>query len=249
MLTGRAAIVTGAGSGIGKAIAETFLRHGAMVVLNDVHDDVALAAAAEMHSANCIAVAGDITNSDVVAKLVASCVARFDRLDILVNNAGISPAGLVKTQPVEDWRRAFDVNLQAPLFLAQAALPMLARSPAGRIINIASEIAFHGMMYQAAYSSSKAACNALTKCLARVAGKQGITANSICPGVIPETRLVKEFTEDRPEYEAILRFYHDLCPLQRSGRALDIANVALMLASDYTSYLNGQLITVNGGTS
>jgi len=249
LLDGRVAIVTGSGSGIGRAIADTFLRHGAKVVINDVKLAVAERALAQMpHPERCIVAAGDITQPAVVDSIVGQCVDELGRLDILVNNAGISPGGLVKTQPMDEWQSAFDVNVEAPFFLAQAALPALVASPSGRIINIASEIAFHGMMYQAAYAASKAAVNALTKCLTRAVSRHGITANSICPGVIPETNLVKGFTEDRPEYAGILKFYQDTCPLQRSGLAVDIANVAVMVASDLGSYLNGQLITVNGGT-
>ncbi|WP_394834227.1 SDR family oxidoreductase [Pendulispora rubella] len=249
LLEGRAAIVTGSGSGIGRAIADTFLRYGAKVVLNDVHQAVAERARSQMsHPEHCIVVAGDITEPAVVDSIVGRCRDQFGQLDILVNNAGISPGGLVKTHSMDEWQRAFDVNVEAPFFLAQAALPLLMTSRAGRIINIASEIAFHGMMYQAAYAASKAAVNALTKCLTRAVSRYGITANSICPGVIPETNLVKGFTEDRPEYAGILKFYQDTCPLQRSGLAVDIANVAVMVASDLGSYLNGQLVTVNGGT-
>lgn len=249
LLGGRTAIVTGSGSGIGRAIADVFLRSGANVVLNDVEADVAERARAQMsHPERCAAVAGDITRPATIDAIIACCVERFRGLDILVNNAGISPGGLVKTQEVDEWRGAFDVNVEAPFFLAQAALPLMQKSSTGRIINIASEIAFHGMMYQAAYAASKAALNALTKCLARAVGRHGITANSICPGVIPETNLVKGFTEDRPEYAGILNFYQQTCPLRRSGRAIDVANVAVMVASDFGSYLNGQLITVNGGT-
>lgn len=249
LLAGRAAIVTGAGSGIGRAIADRFLEHGADVVINDVREDVTERARAGMsHPERCIVAAGDVTHPDAVDWVVGRCLDYFGRLDVLVNNAGISPGGLVKTQPFDEWQSAFDVNVEAPFFLAQKALRPLVASPAGRIINVASEIAFHGMMYQAAYAASKAALNALTKCLTRAVSRHGITVNSICPGVIPETNLVKGFTEDRPEYTGILEFYQNTCPLRRSGLAVDVANVAVMIASDLGSYLNGQLITVNGGT-
>jgi len=249
MLEARAAIITGSGSGIGKAIAAAFVRHGAFVVINDTTYAVARDAVAQMPDPErCVAVPGDVTETATIDLLVKTCLERFGRLDIVVNNAGISPPGLAKTQAIEEWKRTFEVNLQAQLFLSQAALPALKRSPAARIINIASELALKGMMYQSAYSSSKAAVNGLTKSMSRSLGKYGITVNSICPGVVPETRLVREFTKDRPEYEGALNFYRDNCPLGRALRATDIANVALMLASDQAEFMTGQFIVANGGT-
>jgi 3-oxoacyl-[acyl-carrier protein] reductase len=161
----------------------------------------------------------------------------------------VSPAGLVRSHATADWHLAFDVNLGGSLFLTQRALPYLIRSSRGRVINVSSEIASHGMMYQSAYAASKAGVSALTKALARVLGRHNVTVNAVCPGVVPETRLVREFTRERPEYGTILDFYREMCPLPRETRATDVAGAVVLLSSAYASFVNGQLITVNGGTS
>jgi 3-oxoacyl-[acyl-carrier protein] reductase len=250
LLESRVALVTGAGSGLGKAIARALVEQGARVAVNDLRADLAEQTCRELarpdHS---LAVPGNITSPGDIAAMIEACVAHFGRLDILINNAGVSPAGTVKTQTTEDWLKAYDTNLEGTFFVTQAAFPYLIRSPFGRVINISSEIAEHGMMYQSAYASSKAGVSSLTKALSRILGQENVTVNAICPGVIPETNLVKEFTADRPEYWAILEFYQTMCPLPHKAQAVDVANVAVMLASDLASFINGQLITVNGGTS
>jgi NAD(P)-dependent dehydrogenase (short-subunit alcohol dehydrogenase family) len=248
LLQGRAAIVTGSGSGIGKAIAELFLQHGALVVVNDISKAVVEKAIAAMpHPDRCAAVAGDISAPETIEALVSTCLERFGRLDIVVNNAGIAVPGLATTQPVDEMRRTFEVNLLAQLFLAQAALPALKQSPAPRIINVASEVGLTGMMFQSTYASSKRAVNGMTKSMSRALGKYGITVNSICPGIVLETPLVSDFLKERPEYEGALKFYKENSPLMRPLRATDIADVAVMLASDQAGFLTGQLIVANGG--
>ena len=248
MLEGRAAIVTGSGGGVGKAIAERFLRQGARVVVNDLSPAQTEKVAAELSGPDrCAAVAGDITDPATMRALVSTCVERFGQLDILVNNAAILLPGLVKTQEVVAWRKTFEVNVVAPLLLAQTALPALKRSPAARIINISGEIALTGMMFQSAYGASKSSVNAMTKSMSRALGKYGITVNSICPGIVTETNMVQEFVNDRPEYLAAFEMYRNNSPLGRGMRATDIADVALMLASDQAGFVTGQFIRANGG--
>jgi NAD(P)-dependent dehydrogenase (short-subunit alcohol dehydrogenase family) len=250
LLRGRAALITGAGGGLGKAIATAFQQHGARVAINDVKPELAASAVADMPEPDrAVAVPGDIRACGDIRRIVQGAVDAFGGLDIVVNNAGVSPAGMVRTHPTEDWMFAFDVNVQGTFFVTQAALPYLSCSPHARVINISSEIAEHGMMYQSAYASSKGGVSALTRSLARSLGPLDITVNAICPGVVPETNLVKEFTRERPEYEEIMRFYSEMCPLPTSARAEHIAHVAVFLASDLASFVNSQLITVNGGTS
>jgi 3-oxoacyl-[acyl-carrier protein] reductase len=251
LLENRTALVTGAGSGIGRAIARGLAGEGARVGVFD--RDGARAAetcrllAEDGHPA--LPLEGDVRREDDLQAAVGAVAAAWGGLDILVNNAGVSPAGLVRSHDTAEWRLAFDVNVRGTLFLTRAALPWLSRSAHGRVINISSEIAQHGMMYQAAYAASKGGVSALTKGLARLLGPHGGTANAICPGVVPETSLVREFTQERPEYAAILEFYRTVCPQPRQTRASDIAGVAVMLASDYGAFVSGQLITVNGGSS
>ena len=248
LLQDRAAIVTGAGSGLGKAIARAFVRNGARVVVNDLTMEAAQQAITEMpFPERCVAVAGSVTAAETIRALAATCVDSFGRLDIVVNNAAILPPGLVKTQAVADWKQTFEVNVLAPLALVQAALPALKRSPAARVINISGEIALSGMMFQAAYGASKAALNSLTKSMSRALGKYGVSVNSICPGIVTETNMVQEFVRDRPEYAAAFKLYHENSPLGRGLRATDIADVALMLASDQAAFLTGQFVRANGG--
>jgi len=255
LLDGRIALVTGAGSGIGRAIALGLAAEGARVGVLDLDAGRAeetchlLAGPAGTGPGRGVALRGDVRCTDDLRAAVAAVASAWGGLDVVVNNAGVSPGGLVRSHDTADWRLAFDVNVRGTLFLVQAALPYLARSAYGRVINISSEIAQHGMMYQAAYAASKAGVSALTKSLARLVGPVGATANAICPGVVPETNLVREFTRERPEYAAILDFYRTVCPLPRQTRASDIAGVAAMLASDYGAFVSGQLITVNGGSS
>lgn len=250
LLENRVALVTGAGSGLGKAIAQALVKQGARIAVNDLRAELAQQTCQELGAGErCLAVPGNISSQADIATMLEDCVVHFGKLDILINNAGVSPAGTVKTQTMEEWLKAYDTNLEGTFFVTQAALPYLKRSQYGRVINISSEIAEHGMMYQSAYASSKGGVSSLTKALSRVLGEFNITVNAICPGVVPETNLVKEFTADRPEYAAILEFYQTMCPLPHKARAVDIANVAVMLASDLASFVNGQLITVNGGTS
>lgn len=249
-LEGRVALITGAGSGLGKATAEILFAQGARVAVNDRYATLAQEVCQNLGDPQrCLAVPGDMTNIHEIDGMVQSCVDYFHGLDIVVNNAGVSPAGLVKTQLEEDWAKAYDTNLQGSIFVTQAAFPHLVKSNYGRVINISSEIAEHGMMYQAAYASTKAGVSALTKALARILGPHNITVNAICPGVVPQTNLVKDFMKDRPEYAEIIRFYREMCPLPHKSQPTDIANAVLLLASGWASFINGQLLTVNGGSA
>lgn len=244
----RVAIVTGSGSGIGKSIAEVFMQEGIRVVVNDIKPD-AIAETCAMYPELSMGVLADISQEKDIKHLVDECINEYGRLDILVNNAGVVPDGLVKTHDFSDWKWAFDINLKGTFFLAQYASKYICESRCGRVINISSEIVDHGMVCQSAYASSKGGVSAFTRSLARILGPKWVTVNAVCPGVIQGSKMVDSFVDNRPEYNPVMQFYDDMCPLPEHASPLDVAKAVYLLTEPYATFINGQMITVNGGTS
>jgi NAD(P)-dependent dehydrogenase (short-subunit alcohol dehydrogenase family) len=236
-LTGRAAIVTGAASGIGRASAELFAAEGARVLAVDrpgtdleFPDDAVTGFAA------------DVTEAASPEAIVAEAMARFGRLDILFNNAGIGSNALTAQTSDEAWDRVQAVNLRAVFRLARAAIPHLIASPAGRILNTASVMAQGTDYGLAAYCASKAGVLGLTRTLALELGKHGVTANAILPGAILTGMTAASF--ERPD---VAQAWAKKSVLRRLGRPIDVARVALFLASDDAGFLTGQAIAADGG--
>ena len=243
MLDGKVALVTGAARGIGKAIALKFASEGADVaftdlVINEAAEETISEIAAFGHKVK--GYASNAANFDETHTVVEEILKDFGRIDILVNNAGITKDGLVMRMSEAQWDAVLAVNLKSAFNFIHAVVPQMSRLKGGSIINMASIAGQMGNPGQVNYSASKAGLIAMAKTVAKEMGSRGIRANAIAPGFI-----VSEMTNALPE--AVRAEYIKNIPLKRGGTVEEIANTALYLASDLSSYVTGQVIAVNGG--
>jgi NAD(P)-dependent dehydrogenase (short-subunit alcohol dehydrogenase family) len=240
-LEGRVAVITGAGSGIGRATALRFASEGAHVVVNDIDADTAGVTVDEVTSGGGVASvhAGDVGDSAYIDSLVAAAVERHGRLDVLHNNAGYGRPGAVGELTDEVFDEMLRVNLSATMYGTRAALRVMVEQRSGSIINTASNAGFGAAADRSSYGAAKAAVINLTKSTAVDYGPFGIRANAICPGPI-ETPAFVRFAPD-------LDYYSAQIPLQRLGRVEDVAALALFLASDESAYVSGVVISIDGG--
>ena len=242
LLEGKTALITGAARGIGKAIALKFASEGADIAFTDLEiNDLAKATEAEIaafgHKVK--GYAADASSFAETQAVVKEILAEFGRIDILVNNAGITRDGLVMRMSEAQWDSVIDVNMKSAFNFMHEVVPVMARQRGGSIINMASIAGQTGNPGQVNYSATKAGLIAMAKSVAKEMGSRGIRANSIAPGYI-----ISEMTAALPE--AVKEEYLRQIPLRRGGTPEDIANVALFLASDLSSYVSGQVIPVNG---
>ncbi|MFC2654627.1 MAG: 3-oxoacyl-[acyl-carrier-protein] reductase [Segatella salivae] len=245
LLTGKTALITGAARGIGKAIALKFASEGANIAFTDLVIDeehgglatereiAALGVKAKGYASN----AADFTQSEEVVNLVKE---EFGSVDILVNNAGITKDGLMLRMTELQWDAVINVNLKSAFNFIHACVPVMMRQRGGSIINMASVVGVHGNAGQANYAASKAGMIALAKSVGQEMGPKGIRANAIAPGFI-DTAMTQALPEN------IRKEWISKIPLRRGGTVEDIANTALFLASDLSSYVCGQVIQVDGG--
>jgi 3-oxoacyl-[acyl-carrier protein] reductase len=243
MLDGKVALVTGAARGIGKAIALKFASEGADVaftdlVINEAAEETISEIAAYGHKVK--GYASNAANFDETHAVVEEILKDFGKIDILVNNAGITKDGLVMRMSEQQWDAVIAVNLKSAFNFIHAVVPGMARQKGGSIINMASIAGQMGNPGQVNYASSKAGLIAMAKSVAKEMGSRGIRANAIAPGFI-----VSEMTNALPE--AVREEYIKQIPLRRGGTVEEIANTALYLACDLSSYVTGQVIAVNGG--
>ena len=243
MLDGKVALITGAARGIGKAIALKFAAEGADVaftdlVINEAAEETIAEIAAFGHKVK--GYASNAANFDETHAVVDEILKDFGRIDILVNNAGITKDGLVMRMSEAQWDAVIAVNLKSAFNFIHAVVPQMARQRGGSIINMASIAGQMGNPGQVNYASSKAGLIAMAKSVAKEMGSRGIRANAIAPGYV-----ITEMTNALPE--AVREEYIKNIPLKRGATVEEIANTALYLASDLSSYVTGQVIAVNGG--
>ncbi len=238
------AIVTGAGQGIGRAIALTLAREGAIVVVNDIDFEKASKVADEIKSqvAQALPVKADVSKKDEVSNLVEKTLASFQKVDILVNNAGTAKMTRLLEITETEWENIIDVNLKGQFLCSQTVVPHMIKQKRGKIVNIASLAAHIGAPGLASYGASKGGVVQLTKALAVELGKYNIMVNAVSPG-FTMTELVRAAAKDRPDFFEGM----DRIPLRRAAEPEDIANAVLFLASAESDYITGQVLIVDGG--
>ncbi len=246
-LDGKVALITGAGSGMGRAAAELFASEGARVVVSDVVDAAGAETVAAVRAAGGDAtfVRADVSQAADCDAMVQCTLDTYGALHVLYNNAGVFPAddGGVLDTPEATWERVMEINLKGVWLGCRAGIPALLRSGGGSIVNVASFVAIMGAATaQIAYTSSKGGVLAMTREMAVEYGRQGIRANALCPGPI-QTPLLEELLSD-PARRA-RRMVH--IPMGRLGRAEELAKAALFLASDDSSFMTGAALVVDGG--
>lgn len=244
LLDGKAAIVTGATRGIGRGIAALFAEHGANVAFTYVSsDEKARALEQELSSAHGVQVIGiksDAAEYAQAEELAKKTMEAFGRIDVVVNNAGITRDGLLMRMTEENWNDVIRVNLNSVFNLTKAVQRTMLKQRSGSIINLSSVVGIKGNAGQANYAASKAGIIGFSKSVALELGSRNIRCNAIAPGFI-ETEMTGALDE------ATVQGWRDAIPLKRGGTPEDVANLALFLASDMSSYITGQVISVDGG--
>lgn len=241
-LKNQVALITGAGRGIGKAVALELARAGADIVFTNRTPALAEATKAEVEGLGrrCLAVQADVADPKQMEGLVKQALELFPTLDILVNNAGITRDGLFMRMSQEDWREVMSVNLDGMFNTTRAVIKRMVKQRRGRIINITSVVGFTGNPGQVNYSSAKSAVIGFTKSIAKELGSRNITCNAVAPGFI-ETDMTSGLNE--AQRKAIL----DQVPLGRMGTAREVAGVVRFLAGEDAGYVTGTVLHVNGG--
>jgi len=241
-LTGKVALVTGAAQGIGRAIGLLLARNGADIVVSDINLEKAEETAKEIRGIGpkAMAVKVDVSNLSDVERMVEDILEKLAKIDILVNNAGITRDKLILRMTEEDWDAVLSVNLKGTFNCTKAVIRHMAKQRSGKIVNIASVVGEMGNAGQANYSASKAGVIGLTKTIAREYAQRGINVNAIAPGYI-ETPMTEALPEKAKEE------LKRLIPMERLGKPEDVAEGALFLVSEESSYITGQVLNVNGG--
>ena len=238
LLEGKVALVTGAGRGIGKAIAVRFAQEGANVAFTDLVVNEAVEETVkelEAMGVKAKAYASNAANFDETHEVVNQIVEDFGRIDVLVNNAGITKDGLMMRMSEAQWDAVINVNLKSAFNFIHAVTPVMAKQRSGSIINMSSVVGVSGNAGQCNYSASKAGMIGLAKSIAKEMGPRGIRANCIAPGFII-TEMTNQLSQEIKDQWA------QQIPMRRGGTPEDVANVALFLASDLSSYVSGQTI-------
>jgi NAD(P)-dependent dehydrogenase (short-subunit alcohol dehydrogenase family) len=243
-LDGRVALVTGAGRNLGRAIALTFARAGAHVIVNarsNRDEAEAVAAEARTYGVQALACLADVSDERQVQAMMSEAFGAFDAIDILVNNAAIRPRQSFLEITSSDWERVLRTNLFSAYYACQAVIPRMVMRHRGRILNISGADGFMGAANRAHNVASKAGIVGLTKGLAAEFGKDGITVNAVVPGLFDTTRDAAHYSN------TVLTAWLEGLPIRRPGQPDELSEVCLFLASDEAAYITGQSLHVNGG--
>lgn len=238
----KVAFITGGTRGIGKEIAKTLAKQGYDIAINyrkDENNDL-IKKEIEKENVECLFVKGDVSNFDETKNMVNKIIEKFGKIDVLVNNAGITKDMLLIRMKKEDFESVIDINLVGTFNITKNVIPYMIKQRSGRIINLSSVVGISGNAGQTNYSASKAGIIGFTKSLAKEVANRNILVNAVAPGFI-ETKMTEILKDDVKE---------KICktiPLNRMGKAKDVANVVKFLSSDDSLYITGQVINVDGG--
>ncbi|MHA1362284.1 MAG: SDR family NAD(P)-dependent oxidoreductase [Candidatus Freyarchaeota archaeon] len=243
-LNGKVALVTGAGRGIGRAIALTLAKEGANVVVNDLDEEEISSVVKEIESlgVKVLGAKADVTNYDEVSGMVENAEKEFGRVDILVNNAGVGAYGLFADMDRKSWDPDIKVNIYGVMNCCKAVIKGMIERRYGKIVSIASDAGRVGEPYFSVYSAAKAAVIGFSKALAKELGRYMINVNVVCPGTT-KTPLVEPLISNEEIVKRMLKAY----AIRRLGEPQDIANAVAFLVSDAASWITGQTLSVSGG--
>ncbi len=234
-------IITGGAGGIGKETAKLLAKEGAKVVIFDINEERLTEAKKEIEKYGIVeAIKADVTDFKSVSDAVNKVYEKFGKIDVLINNAGITRDGFLSKMDLEDWNKVIAVNLTGVFNTTKAVVPYMLERGEGNIISISSVVGVYGNIGQTNYAASKAGIIGMTKTWAKELGRKGIRANAVAPGFIKT-----EMTAKVPE--KVINIMIEKTPLGRMGEPEDVANLLLFLSSDESSFINGQVIGVDGG--
>jgi len=244
-LKNKVAIVTGAGTGIGRAIALALVREGAKVAFVGRRKEL-LAAVAKEAGGSPLVLAADVSRQSDIDLVLSETVAQFGGLNVLVNNAGILHIGTAEEISEQQWDETFNINVRGLWLLSRSVLPHMRKAGGGSIINVASVLGINGARKRSAYAPSKGAVVLLTKCMAIDYGHENIRVNALCPSFV-ETDLTAEVIRKAADPSAVRKERVSVHPIGRLGQPEDMVGLAVFLASDESSWITGAVLPVDGG--